>query len=309
MEKILGYYKFINEKESSKEKVLFISFTDKTRGVSYHDYLKSKLNCTFCLWTDLIFQEDKILLENKEIKDFDFIFIGVISKYPSYFTALEKYVDKYKIPNFRYGCSPERSNKIYQNSNMEMGGVPQIPTIISKCSSVNSNELIKELGLPMVSKITDGSQGKGVELQKTKMDLEKYLKKNKEETIIFQKFIENEGDYRLFFIGQDLLYTIKRKSKDDKKEFRNNYSLGGTVERIDLPKNATEIAKKASKVMGFDVSGVDLIKDKNSDNWYILEVNAAPQFGTKNGKEIVVDYKEVLDKFIEIIGKKKWKKY
>ena len=161
----------------------------------------------------------------------------------------------------------------------------------------------------MVSKITDGSQGKGVELQKTKMDLEKYLKKNKEETIIFQKFIENEGDYRLFFIGQDLLYTIKRKSKDDKKEFRNNYSLGGTVERIDLPKNATEIAKKASKVMGFDVSGVDLIKDKNSDNWYILEVNAAPQFGTKNGKEIVVDYKEVLDKFIEIIGKKKWKKY
>jgi hypothetical protein len=309
MEKILGYYKFINEKENSGEKVLFVSFTDKTRGVSYHDYLKSKLDCTFCLWTDLIFQENKILLGNKDIKDFDFIFIGVITKYPEYFTALEKYIDKYKIPNFRYGCSPERSNKIYQNSVMEISGVSQIPTIISKCSSVNSNNLIKELGLPLVSKITNGSQGKGVELQKTKMDLEKYLKKNKEETIIFQKFIENEGDYRVFFVGQDLLYTIKRKSKDDKKEFRNNYSLGGTVERVDLPKLPASIAKKAAKAMGLDVSGVDIIKDKNSDNWYILEVNTAPQFGTKNGKQIVVDYKEVLDKFIEIIKEKKWKKY
>jgi len=305
MKIILDYYKFINEKESTdKGKVLFISFTDKTRGVSYHDYLKSKLDCTFCLWTDLIFQENNILLGNKNVNTFDFIFIGVVSKYPNYFVALENYIKKYKIPYFKYGCSPERNNKILQNSLMSLENIPQVPTIISKCSSVNSKDLIKEFKLPIVTKITNGSQGKGVELQKTQTDLEKYLKKNKDETIIFQKFIENEGDYRLFYIGQNLLYTIRRKSKDNEKEFRNNYSLGGSVEKVDLPKNATDIAKKAAKVMGFDVSGVDLIKEKGTDNWYILEVNSAPQFGTKNGKEVIIDYKEVLDKFIEIINNK-----
>ena len=82
MEKILGYYKFINEKESSKEKVLFISFKDKTRGVSYHKYLNSKLNCTFSTWEDLIFLENKILIGNKNVKDFDFVFIQ--DKNPSY---------------------------------------------------------------------------------------------------------------------------------------------------------------------------------------------------------------------------------
>jgi hypothetical protein len=305
MEIILDYYKFINEKESMKKgKVLFISFTDKTRGVSYHDYLKSKLDCTFCLWTDLIFQENKILIGNTDVNTFDFIFIGVVSKYPNYFVTLENYIKKYKIPYFKYGCSPERNNKILQNSLMSLEGVPQVPTVISKCSSVNSKDLIKEFKLPIVTKITNGSQGKGVEIQKTQTDLDKYLKKNKDETIIFQKFIENEGDYRLFFIGQNLLYTIRRKSKDSEKEFRNNYSLGGSVEKVELPKNVTDIAKKAAKVMEFDVSGVDLIKEKGTDNWYILEVNSAPQFGTKNGNETIIDYKEVLDKFIEIINKK-----
>ena len=215
MEKILGYYKFINEKESSgKEEVLFVSFTDRYEGVSYHDYLKGKLNCTFCLWEDLIFYEDKILLGNKDLKDFSFIFIGIVIKYPEYYTALEKYITKYKIPSFKYGSSPERFNKIYQNTIMGIGGIPQIPTIIAKCSSVNSNDLIKNLNLPVVTKITDGSKGKGVEIQKTKMDLEKYLKKNKEETIIFQKFIENDGDYRLFFIGNDFIYCIIRNTKN-----------------------------------------------------------------------------------------------
>jgi hypothetical protein len=307
MEKILGYYKFINEKESpEKGEVLFISFTDEYEGVSYHDYLKKKLNCTFCLWEDLIFYEDKILLGNKNLKDFSFIFIGIVIKYPEYYTALEKYIAKYKIPSFKYGSSPEKVNKIYQNTIMEIGGIPQIPTIIAKCSSVNSNDLIKNLNLPVVTKITDGSKGKGVEIQKTKMDLEKYLKKNKGETIIFQKFIENDGDYRLFFIGNDFIYCIIRKTKDESKEFRNNYSLGGTVEKFDdLPKKAMDIAKKAVKTMRFDASGLDLIKDRNSDNWYILEINSAPQFAATAGKKIIIDYKEILDRFVDLINKKK----
>jgi D-alanine-D-alanine ligase-like ATP-grasp enzyme len=55
--------------------------------------------------------------------------------------------------------------------------------------------------------------------------------------------------------------------------------------------------------MGFDVSGVDLIKSPEGE-WFVLEINSAPQFGTKNGKEIVVDYKMVLDEFVDIIKSK-----
>ena len=310
MKKVLGYTLFINEKNSTRgKKVLFVSFGKSEKKslarVDYHKYLSTKLNCTFSSWEDLVFSENKILIGNKNVKDFDFVFIGVVGDNGNYFVTLEKYCEDNKIPIFKYGCSRERNNKVYQNSAMSLAGIPQIPTVISKCSLLKSEDLIKDLNLPMVTKITNGSQGKGVEIQKTKMDLEKYLKKNKEETIIFQKFVENEGDYRVFIIEQDIIYSIKRKSKDDKKEFRNNQSLGGTSEKSEIPKEAMDIAKKASKVMAFDISGVDLIKEKGTNNWYVLEVNSAPQFDwEEKGKESIADYREVLDKFVEIIDRK-----
>ena len=310
MKKVLDYAQFINEKSSpDKGKVLFVSFGKSEKNslarVDYHKYLNTKLDCTFSSWEDLVFSENKILIGNKNVSDFDFVFMGVVGENGNYFVTLEKYCEDNKIPIFKYGCSKERNNKVYQNTNMSLSGIPQIPTIISKCSLLKSEDLIKELNLPMVTKITNGSQGKGVEIQKTKMDLEKYLKKNKDETIIFQKFIENDGDYRLFFIGNDFIYCIIRKTKDENKEFRNNYSLGGTVEKFDdLPKKAMDIAKKAIKTMGFDVAGLDLIKDRNSDNWYILEINSAPQFAATAGKKVIIDYKEILDRFVDLINKK-----
>lgn len=310
MKKIFGYTRFINEKNNTNEKkVLFVSFPKSEKKslsrVDYHEYLRSKLDCTFSSWEDLVFRENEILIGTKNVRDFDFVFMGVVGDNGNYFVSLEKYCKDNKIPIFKYGCSKERNNKVYQNSVMSLNGIPQIPTIISKCSLLKSEDLIKDLNLPMITKITNGSQGKGIEIQKTKMDLEKYLKKNKDETIIFQKFIENDGDYRILIINQDFMYSVKRKSKNQKKEFRNNASLGGNSERSEIPKKAIEIAKKASKTMGFDISGVDLIKEKGTDNWYVLEVNSAPQFDwEEEGKESIADYREVLDKFVDIINKK-----
>jgi RimK family alpha-L-glutamate ligase len=304
MRRVLTFVDFLNESEkSSRGNVLFISFTNKTRGVSYHDYLKNKLDADFCLWTDLVFDEDEILYNGKPLKEYGFIFIGVVSKYPDYFVSVEQYAKTHGVPTFNYGCSPERNNKMFQNRILATKNLNPVPTIISKCSEIKETDLIKDLGLPVVAKITNGSQGKGVTLHKTKSSLSEYLRKNKDTTIIFQKFIENEGDYRLFFLGGKLLYAIERKSADKKKEFRNNYSLGGTVKRVDLPKEATDLAKKAALAMKFDVAGVDLIKSPSGE-WFVLEINSAPQFGTKNGKEIVVDYQMVLNQFIDLINRK-----
>lgn len=310
MKKVMGYSRFLNEKNNTNgKKILFVSFPKSEKKslsrVDYHEYLRSKLDCTFSSWEDLVFRENEILIGTKNVRDFDFVFMGVVGDNGNYFVSLEKYCKDNKIPIFKYGCSKERNNKVYQNSVMSLHDIPQIPTVISKCSLLKSEDLIKDLNLPVITKITNGSQGKGVEMQKTKMSLEKYLEKNRNETIIFQKFIENDGDYRILIINQDFMYSVKRKSKNQKKEFRNNSSLGGDSERSEIPKKAIEIAKKASKTMGFDVSGVDLIKEKGTDNWYVLEVNSAPQFDwEEEGKESIADYKEVLDKFVGIINKK-----
>ena len=301
--KVLKFEDFLLESKKTGKKTLFISFTEETRGVNYHDYISSKINADFCLWADLVFDEGEILLKENPLSNYGFVFIGVVSKHPDYFVSVEEYLKLNKIPSFMYGCPPERSNKILQNRILHSKNLNPIPTIIGMCSEVDPKELVKELGLPIVAKITDGSKGKGVTLQKTESDLKSYLKKNKDQKTIFQKFIENEADYRLLFVENKLIYVTERKLPDKSKEFRSN-SGDATVKRVNLPKEAVDLARNAVKAMGFDVSGVDIIKEPRGKKWYIIEINSAPQFGIKHGDKIITDYRKVLDEFIRIIKKK-----
>ena len=301
--KVLKFEDFLLESKKTGKKTLFISFTEETRGVNYHDYISSKINADFCLWADLVFDEGEILLKENPLSNYGFVFIGVVNKHPDYFVSVEEYLKLNKIPSFMYGCPPERSNKILQNRILHSKNLNPIPTIIGMCSEVDPKELVKELGLPIVAKITDGSKGKGVTLQKTESDLKSYLKKNKDQKTIFQKFIENEADYRLLFVENKLIYVTERKLPDKSKEFRSN-SGDATVKRVNLPKEAVDLARNAVKAMGFDVSGVDIIKEPRGKKWYIIEINSAPQFGIKHGDKIITDYRKVLDEFIRIIKKK-----
>ena len=301
--KVLKFEDFLLESKKTGKKTLFISFTEETRGVNYHDYISSKINADFCLWADLVFDEGEILLKENPLSNYGFVFIGVVNKHPDYFVSVEEYLKLNKIPSFMYGCPPERSNKILQNRILHSKNLNPIPTIIGMCSEVDPKELVKELGLPIVAKITDGSKGKGVTLQKTESDLKSYLKKNKDQKTIFQKFIENEADYRLLFVENKLIYVTERKLPDKSKEFRSN-SGDATVKRVNLPKEAVDLSRNAVKAMGFDVSGVDIIKEPRGKKWYIIEINSAPQFGIKHGDKIITDYRKVLDEFIRIIKKK-----
>jgi ribosomal protein S6--L-glutamate ligase len=69
-----------------------------------------------------------------------------------------------------------------------------------------------------------------------------------------------------------------RVAKDQKKDFRNNMSKGGRGYNMAAPHKANQIALDAANVVGKEMAGVDLIKDKNEGNWYIMEVNSSPQY-------------------------------
>ena len=160
---------------------------------------------------------------------------------------------------------------------MEKAGISQIPSMFGNPKNLDVDSLIKKFGLPLVVKPIDGSQGNGVELLKTKKQLENYLEKSSDSIVTVQKFIENDGDWRLLFVGNKLIYSILRKTVDE-KEFRNNTSLGGKATNKKPPANVLALAKKANLASGLDITGVDIIEDKNSNDVYVMEVNAGPQF-------------------------------
>ena len=61
-----------------------------------------------------------------------------------------------------------------------------------------------------------------------------------------------------------------------KKDFRTNFSLGATTQKVKLPEDIIDIAKKAALAVGCVWCGVDIIIDKKTGKPYVLEVNSSP---------------------------------
>ena len=137
---------------------------------------------------------------------------------------------------------------------------------------------------PVILKGSGGDRGTRVFKTDNLKELEKLVRDlRKSETeegkrYMLQEFIPNDGDYRVLVLGKKVLGVMKRASQNE-KEFRNNYSAGGTVEVADLPEEVKQLAIKAADVCGLWVAGVDVaFRDFDKTKPVIWEVNKGPQF-------------------------------
>ncbi|MBD3250721.1 MAG: 30S ribosomal protein S6--L-glutamate ligase, partial [Candidatus Pacebacteria bacterium] len=85
----------------------------------------------------------------------------------------------------------------------------------------------------------------------------------------------NQGDYRFFIIGKKLIAAMKR-TRQDPNSFLNNISQGGRGEVYNATKKEEELAILAAQSLGYEIAGVDLIKDKGKMK--IMEVNRSPGY-------------------------------
>lgn len=279
-------------KSLGSKPVLVLNFDYERAGVKYKDVLNRALSCTFVKWDDISFVDGQARALDKPLTEFSYIIFGTVAGNNVAFAAMRECADKCGVPYFVYGQSDENCGKILQSVRFGAQGVSQPKTVICFADPERADSLIKELKLPLVTKITDGSQGKGIEKHETKESLIKTLKQLKGKEVIVQEALTTSCDYRVFFIHEELVYTMRRSSTK-KGEFRHNLSLGGKYDVVESPEpEIVELAKAAQKAMGFDISGVDVIQDDETKRWYCLEVNAAPQFIMPN---------RIVEKLIELI--------
>lgn len=141
----------------------------------------------------------------------------------------------------------------------------------------DTDHLIELLGgAPFVIKLLEGTQGKGVVLAETKKAAESVIDAFSalSADILVQEFVkEADGaDIRCFVIGEKVVAAMKRQAKEG--EFRSNIHRGGQATLIKLTPEERVTAIKASKAMGLNVSGVDIMRSNNGP--VVLEVNSSP---------------------------------
>jgi ribosomal protein S6--L-glutamate ligase len=97
------------------------------------------------------------------------------------------------------------------------------------------------------------------------------------EDIILQEFVaESRGrDLRAIVVGRKVIAAMRRRAQ--RGEFRSNLHRGGEPEPVAieaLDPRYTRAAIEATRVMGLEVAGVDLLETRAGPK--ILEINSSP---------------------------------
>jgi len=131
-------------------------------------------------------------------------------------------------------------------------------------------------GPPVVVKLLNGTQGKGVVLAETRKAAESVIGAFREldADILVQEFIkESRGtDIRAFVVGGRVVASMERTAPPG--EFRSNIHRGGTAVKAKLTPEERKTAMKAAKSVGLAVAGVDLMRSNRGP--VVLEVNSSP---------------------------------
>lgn len=172
---------------------------------------------------------------------------------------------------------PYVTHKFYQQATIAAAGVSGIDTYRFRTKSELKAALAQgRLSLPLIAKPNLGAHGIGVSLLKTRADINSLVDcKN----LVFQRYIQNQGDWRVIMLGGRALGVMKRTAKAG--SVLNNVFQGGATSLEADPAvlgAVITIATEATAALDLVFCGVDVIRDEASGTYHFLEINTAPEW-------------------------------
>lgn len=183
-------------------------------------------------------------------------------------------------------------NKFITCDILEDAGVP-VPKYALITSEDSIEGAVKKIGgkFPVVMKLLTGSKGIGVSIvdsfNSLKSVFQTIRKLDETSEVMIQEKVQAKYDLRIHVLIKNVDIKDPRDSDNFKiigamrrnavgKDFRTNYSLGGTVQKVKLTKEIEEVAIRAASATKCNWSGVDIMIDERNGTPYVLEVNSSP---------------------------------
>ncbi len=242
----------------------------------------------------------------KLLNDLDAVITRIRPSVTFYGTALTRQFESMGIYTTNSSSAISQSrDKLFSLQLMLKGGI-DIPTTGFANSPMDTNDLIEMVGgAPLIVKLLEGTQGRGVVLAETKKAAESVINafKSLRANLLVQEFIKeaNGKDLRCFVIDGKVVASIERTAAPG--EFRANIHQGGTASVVKITREERILSIKAAKTLGLQVAGVDIIRSKSGP--LLLEVNSSPGL---EGIESATG-KDIAGMIISSIEKKlKWKR-
>lgn len=171
-------------------------------------------------------------------------------------------------------------NKLFAHMELQKAGI-KTPKAISAFSEEAAIAALEEFGYPAVIKPVVGSWGRMIGLLRDK-DAAKAVIEDREHMFplyhiyYFEEFVQRPPrDIRAIVVGDRVVAAIYRYSGDG--QWKTNMALGGHAEACPVTKELEDICVKATKVLGGQIVGVDLM-ESDKDGLMIHEVNNTTEF-------------------------------
>lgn len=166
-----------------------------------------------------------------------------------------------------------------------------MPATAFAASPKDTSNLMALVGTaPLIVKLLESTQGKGVVLAETKKAAESVIDafRGLKANFLVQDFVKEAAgeDIRCLVIAGKVVAAMKRTGAEG--DFRSNLHRGGSAVVVRISKIERDTAVRAARAFGLGMSGVDLLRSDAGPK--VLEVNSSPGFeGIENasGKDIV----------------------
>ena len=184
-------------------------------------------------------------------------------------------------------------------------GIPVVRTAV-----VNTPKYLEQavsyIGeFPVIMKTIYGSYGDGVAIVESARAAKStygILSESLDTTnaILLQQYIaeSNGKDIRIFIVGGEFVASMERVAQDG--DFRSNVGQGGSGQPYSPSPEEIHLAIRATKALGLEIGGVDIIQTKNGPA--IMEVNANPGFEeleTVTGVNVAGSIIEFTERFVQ----------
>lgn len=152
-----------------------------------------------------------------------------------------------------------------------------MPSTAFAMRSRDTAGIIKAVGgSPVVVKLLESTQGKGVVLAETPKAAESLIDafRGLNAHFLVQEFVKEAAgsDVRCFVVNGKVIGAMMRSAAAG--EFRSNLHQGGSAKKVKLTKEERRTAVKAARVLKLDVAGVDILRSSTGPK--VLEVNSSP---------------------------------
>lgn len=163
----------------------------------------------------------------------------------------------------------------------------------------------------MVYKPVDGWGGIGV----TKIDsiealnmLIPFLNQINLKHFYVEKYVDYDNtDYRIDIVDGKFVGCYGRKAATG--HWKTNVTSGGSVFLREANDEIVNLAINATKVLGLDIAGVDIIYDRKKEEYIVLEVNGIPAFATPEQEKLGLNFNDKkIDLIVDLIDRKALKR-